>query len=410
MRIRSTILAGFSAILAITSPRSSAAEPGDHYSLSPDNLPAPKTTLPDDIDPRFVPPARGFLPKVPPGFTISVFASAPQLTHVRWLAVAPNGDVFLTEQGPGKITLMRDADGDGRAERVTTFATGFSEPHGMAFHDGALYVGDVRAIWRLPYRNGDVVASAPATRVTQAPNLRPLGWHSTREIAFDSKGKLYLAMGARGDLLDDDPPPDASIQEVTPAGALVTFASGMRNPVGIAFYPGSDDLWATVNERDKLGAALPPDYLAHVRQGEFFGWPYAYIGPHPDPEFGAKNPDLVRKTKTPDILFEAHSAPLGLVFYDGAQFPTDYKGDAFVALHGSGPYNKPNGYKVVRVKFANGKPVGGYEDFVTGFSDGKVPSPSVWGTPAGLAVAKDGALLIADDAGRTVWRVAYTGK
>jgi len=240
--------------------------------------------------------------------------------------------------------------------------------------------------------------------------LRPLGYHSTREIVFDSKGRLFLAMGARGDALEDDPPPDAAIQEVTPAGTFVTFASGMRNAVGVAFYPGTDEMWAVVNERDTLGAALPPDYLAHVSQGDFFGWPYAYAGPHPDPTFGAKNPEMVAKAKTPEILFSAHSAPLGLAFYDGSNFPADYKGDAFVSLHGPGAYNKPDGFKVVRVRFAGGNPVGGYEDFVTGFSDGKLPVPSAWGTPAGLAIAKDGSLLIADDLGRTVWRVVYTGK
>jgi glucose/arabinose dehydrogenase len=187
----------------------------------------------------------------------------------------------------------------------------------------------------------------------------------------------------------------------------------------MAFYPGTDDLWATVNERDRLGAALPPDYLTRVSKGDFFGWPYAYVGPHPDPDFGASNPALVAKTKTPEVLFEAHSAPLGLVFYDGRQFPADYTGDAFVAFHGSGPLDKPSGYKVVRVRFAKGRPAGGYEDFVTGFlADASqtrryptgVLSPLVWGTPVGLAVAKDGSLLIADDQNRAVWRVAYTGK
>jgi glucose/arabinose dehydrogenase len=178
----------------------------------------------------------------------------------------------------------------------------------------------------------------------------------------------------------------------------------------MAFYPGTDDLYVTVNERDGLGDSLPPDYLTRIRQGEFFGWPYAYTGPHPDPDYGAKRPDLVAKTKTPDVLFEAHSAPLGLVFYDASQFPPEYRGDAFVALHGSWNSSRPTGYKIVRVRFHNGRPENGYEDFLTGFWDGSTSPASVWGRPVGLAVARDGSLLIADDTGGVVWRVSYVGK
>jgi glucose/arabinose dehydrogenase len=335
---------------------------------------------------------------------------------VRWLTVAPNGDVFLSEQGAGKITVLRDANGDGRAELITTFAKGFSQPHGMAFHDGALYIGDVRAIWRIPYRDGDTVAREMPVRVTTAPDLRPKGEHTVREIAFDSKGALYLGIGARADLQEDDPPPDATVQLVARDGSMTTFASGLRNPSALAVYPGTDDLWTTVNERDELGAQLPPDFLARIGKDDFFGWPYAYSGMHPDPKLGAKRPDLVAKSKTPEVLFEAHSAPLGLAFYSHSQFPAEYMGDAFVAFHGSGPYDKPDGYKVVRIRFANGKPTGAYEDFVTGFADEDKPSAKkgmltqrVWGTPAGLAIAKDGSLLIADDKGKTVWRVSYRG-
>jgi glucose/arabinose dehydrogenase len=184
----------------------------------------------------------------------------------------------------------------------------------------------------------------------------------------------------------------------------------LRNAAGIAFYPGTDALWVTVNERDGLGDGVPPDYMTHLERGAFYGWPYAYIGPHPDPTFGSKRPDLVAKTKTPDLLFEAHAAALGLGFYEGKQFPAEYKGDAFVAFHGSWNSSKPVGYKVVRVHFSGGKPAGGYEDFVTGFWDGRSSPARVFGRPAGLAVAKDGSLLIADDAGKAVWRVVYTGK
>jgi glucose/arabinose dehydrogenase len=388
-------------------------DPGDRFNISADRLPAPNSTAPRDIDPQFVDPPARFSPKAPAGFTISVFASGPKLTHVRWLAVAPNGDVFLSEEGAGKITLLRDADGDGKAESITTFAQGFAGPHGMAFHDGALYVADTRAIWRLPYRDGDTAFKGSPMKVTTAANLRPTGQHTTREIAFDQKGALYLTIGARKDLEEGDPAPDASVQLVAADGSMTHFAGGLRNVVGLAVQPGTGDLWGTVNERDELGAQLPPDFMARIGKDDFFGWPYAYAGPHPDPMFGPKKPDLVATTKTPEVLFEAHSAPLAVAFYDKTQFSQEYRGDAFVAFHGSGPYDKPTGYKVVRVKFTDGKPAGGYEDFVTGFFEqGKAGAkgflqPRVWGTPSGLAVAKDGSLLIADDKGKTVWRVAY---
>lgn len=398
-----------------------SAEPGDHYMIVPGTLPPPNSTHPDTADPRFV-QLRDHHPllKLPNGFKISVFAE--HLGHARWLAVAPNGDIFLSEQGPGRITLLRDATGEGRATTITTYAKGFKSPHGLAFHDGALYVADVRAVWRLPYADGDVSAQGEPVRVTQAPDLRTEGWHQTREIAFDRKGQLFLTIGARADVSESDPAPDATVQIVHPDGSMTEYAGGLRNVVGLAFPPGTDELWGTVNERDTLGARLPPDFLTSIHKGEFFGWPYAYDGPHPDPVFGARRPDLVARTKSPDVLFEAHSAPLGLVFYDGAQFPAAYRGDAFVALHATGPYDAPDGYKVVRVRFANGKAVGGYEDFVTGFWDraefahrapgkpGAPPSPITWGTPCGLAIAKDGSLLIADDLGKTVWRVSYTGE
>lgn len=379
---------------------------GTRFNVSSDKMPAPFTTPPDDIEPNFISRPPGAMPVAPKGFTVTVFAA--QLEHPRWLAVAHNGDVFVAQSGPGKIAVLRAGGANGQAT-VSTFAQGFSQPHGLAFHGDALFVGDQRAIWRLPYRDGDTVASGDAKRMTTAPDLRLDGWHWTRDIAINSKGKIYLAMGSKGDVLED-PAPDATVQEIAPDGSMTTFASGIRNAVGITFYPGTDDLWVTVNERDKLGGGLPPDYLALVRKGDFFGWPYAYIGPHPDPEFGAKRPDLVAKAKIPDVLFEPHSAPLGLVFYDGAQFPAEFKGDAFVAFHASGPYGKPDGYKVVRVKFMNGRPAGGYEDFVTGFWLPGTNPPQVWGTPAGLAVAKDGSLLIADETSCTIWRVAYTEK
>jgi len=312
----------------------------------------------------------------------------------------------------GKITLLRDTNGDGKADKTFTFASsGFQYPHGLAFHEGYLYVGDLQAIWRIPYKDGQTVAGKPEKVTTKVEDLRPRGGHVTRDIAFGPDGALYLAMGSRDNISDFKP--GAQIFKVNADGSMAEFASGIRNPVGIAFAPGTNTLYVTANERDGLGDDLPPDYLTSVRQGGFYGYPYAYIGRNPDPVWGAKDPAKVAATITPDVLFHAHSAPTGLVFYTGAMFPAEYKGDAFVALHGSWNAAGPTGYKVVRVHFSGGRPENGYENFATGFWNG-MGAPGapakVWGRPVGLAVAKDGALLIADDTANVVWRVAYTGK
>jgi glucose/arabinose dehydrogenase len=381
-----------------------SAAPGDRHEVSPDALPAPGATHPDDIDAAFVRPPAASLPQVPKGFAIAPFASG--LKHPRSLAVAPNGDVFVVQEGPGSVLRLRDTDGDGKADQIKNFAEGFHTPHGIAIRDGQLYIADTMAVWRTRYAGRDDAPPASFARVTLAPDLRPDGWHHTRDIAIDSRGRIFLAIGGRSDVAEAIGT-DASIQIVDADGTMSPFATGLRNVEGLAFYPGTDDLWITVNERDKLGARLPPDYLAHARAGDFFGWPYAYAGPNPDPQFGKLRPELVAKTKRPEVLFEAHSAPLGLVFYTGKQFPAEYRGDAFVAFHGSGPYDKPDGYKIVRVKFKNSRPVGGYEDFVTGFSSAGVIRLSVWGTPSQLAVAGDGSLLFADDKAGKVWRVKY---
>ena len=383
------------------------AAPGDRFILVPADLPPPHTTLPVDFDPEFVERPANAVPQVPPGFAISLFASG--LHHPRSLAVAPDGDVYVVLEGPGEILRLRDTDGDGKAEQAKIFASGFKTPHGIALRDGQITIGDTRAVWRATYQGKDSLAASDFTKLTNAPDLRPQGEHATRDVIYDSAGRLYLTIGGRDDV-SEQPLPDASIERIGADGGMTPFATGLRNVEGLAFYPGTDNLWITVNERDKLGARLPSDFLAQAREGDFFGWPYAYNGPNPDPDFGAKRPDLVAKTKTPEVLLGAHTAPLGLVFYTGTQFPADYRGDAFVAIHGSGPYDKLDGYKVVRVKFKDGAPVGGTEDFVTGFSVSQNGRLYVWGTPSQLAIAKDGSLLIADDKGACVWRVAAIQK
>jgi glucose/arabinose dehydrogenase len=396
LSLKALLLLGFGAGSAMA-----ADQPGNHFDIQPAAMPAPYATPATENSSHVVKRPAGAMLQVPKGFAITAYATG--LSNPRWLAVAPNGDVYLAEPDANKITLLRG----GETARATTFATGFNKPHGLAFHDGALYVGDIDAVWKLSV--GDDASKTTRQRVTKQHDLG-IGGHFTRDIAFAPDGTLYLAIGSNENVAEGDPAFRAALNTVNSDGTLGQFATGIRNPVGIAFYPGTGEAWVSVNERDGFGDGLVPDYLTHVEKGAFYGWPYAYIGTHPDPVFGVKHPDMVAKAKTPDLLFQSHSAPTGLVFYEGNQFPADYKGDAFVSLHGSWNAAKPTGYKVVRVHFANGKPVGGYDNFVTGFHIGDTSPAQVWGRPAGLAVAKDGSLLIADDAGKTVWKVTYTGK
>ena len=379
--------------------------PGQRFEVKFEDLPGPSTDSPANSSETIARPANATL-RVPEGFSVKLFAD--NLPGARWLAVAPNGDVFLAQAKENKITLLRDADGDGAAEMREIFADGLERPHGLAFHGGSLYTGDLNGVWRIAYTNGALRAGDRTQVTPQGAFGEKAGNHWTRNIAFSPDGKyFFVAIGSASNTAED-PSPRATVQRFNADGSgQTTFASGVRNAVGIAFYPGTNDLYVVVNERDGLGDKLVPDYLTHLQEGAFYGWPYAYLGSHADPDYGARKPDMVAKAVAPDLLFEAHSAPLGLVFYEGEQFPAEYKGDAFVALHGSWNAGVPTGYKVVRVEFENGRPKGGYENFATGFWETGTDTAQVWGRPAGLAIAKDGSLLIADDAGKAVWRVSY---
>lgn len=386
-----------------------ADRPGQKFQVSPTGLAKPYATPGVGNSPDEVSRPANAQPEVPKGFAISVFAD--RLDNARWLEVAPNGDVFLSEPSSGKVTLLRDSKQTGRADQRFTFVNGLTRPHGLALRDGYLYVGDTQAVWRVPYKDGQTTANARPQRVTKAKDLAPSNGHWSRNIAFGPDGSLYLALGSRDNISDYKP--GAQVFKIGADGGMSEFASGIRNPVGIAFQPGTNNLYVVTNERDGLGDALPPDYMTSVKPGGFYGYPYAYIGKNPDPVWGKRDPAKVAASITPDVLFQAHSAPTGLVFYTGSNFPAEYRGNAFVALHGSWNAGNPTGYKVVRVRFQNGKPVNAYENFATGFWNGvaKTNEPAkVWGRPVGLAVAKDGSLLIADDVANVVWRVAYNGK
>ncbi|MDA0260797.1 MAG: PQQ-dependent sugar dehydrogenase [Proteobacteria bacterium] len=290
----------------------------------------------------------------------------------------------------------------------SVFVGGLERPHGLAIHVGYLYIGTPKTIWRVPFSAGQTRARGAAEPFTERGALGSGGGHWTRNLVFSGDGaRVFVAVGSHANV-GEEPEVRASVQQFAANGrGQRTLAGGLRNPVGIARYPGTDDLYVVVNERDGLGDGLVPDFLTRVVDGGFYGWPYAYIGNHPDPALGSKRPDLVAKSRVPDVLFQAHSAPLGLVFYDADQFPAGYRGDAFVALHGSWNAQRPTGYKIVRVPFENGRPSGGYETFLSGFWIAGADRARVWGRPAGLAIALDGSLLVADDGSQTVWRVSY---
>lgn len=346
--------------------------------------------------------------QLPTGFTISPFAQG--LTKPRWLTVAPNGDVLVAESYDNRIRLLRDANGDGVAEVNKVFAQTLNQPFGMAIAPDrqSFYVANTDAVLRFPYQVGQTTLSGKPTTIT---TLTGGGYrqHWTRNLIFSPDGaKLYVSIGSQSNV-DIEAPPRATIQVMNPDGSdRRTYASGLRNPVGLAFNPVTQLLHATVNERDGLGDDLVPDYLTAVLSGGFYGWPYTYLGANLDPRV-ERNPDLERKAIVPDVLFEAHSAALGLVFYDQTQFPTSYRNGAFVAFRGSWNRSQATGYKVVHVPFdAQGKPKGYYEDFVTGWLINPT-APTAWGRPVGLAVDKGGALLITDEPGGVIWRVMYRG-
>jgi glucose/arabinose dehydrogenase len=396
-------------LLLLTPMLSGAAgavdRPGQHFELKPSDLPKPYASPAVANNNEAIPRPAGMMPQAPKGFTVSIYATG--LTLPRFMAVAPNGDVFLSERLASKITLLRDSKGAGAADERFTFAEGLHNPSGVAVHDGFVYISDQIAIWRTPYVPGATKAGK-LEQVTRTPDLRNSGMHGTRNFAIAPDGAMFVEMGSHDNVSEYQP--GAKIFQIKD-GELVDYASGLRNPVGVAFYPGTHDLFVAVNERDGLGDNLPPDYFTYVKPGGFYGYPWSYTGKRPDPDVGAKRPEMVAQAITPDVLFPAHSAPTGLAFYTGDSFPAGYKGDAFVSLHGSWNTSEPHGYKVVRIRMKNGRPVGGYDNFLTGFWDGVSKNPpKAWGRPVGLAVAKDGSLLVADDQGKTIWKVTYTGK
>ena len=386
--------------------------PGIWHKITAADLPPPFATEAASNFSKLVPRPRDELPKVLPGFSVSVFATG--FDTPRQMKLAPNGDIFMSESGTGRIHVLRAAGGGAAAASDDIFATVAEKPYGIAFFPPGpspqfVYIASMNRVVRFPYRLGDTRARGAAETIV--PNL-PGPVHWTRDVLPTLDGKhILLAIGSSTNIGENGPEPErfrANILEFDPDGSgRRVFAWGLRNPVTLAFSPVTDELWASVNERDLLGDDLPPDYVTHIEEGKFYGWPYYYTGNHRDPRVKGNPPVPGNQVVVGDVLLQPHSAPLGIAFYTGQQFPAEYRNELFVALHGSWDRALRTGYKLVRVKLEDGHATGEYEDFMTGFvtADGQV-----WGRPVGVVVASDGSLLMTDDGSGTVWRIAYTGE
>lgn len=383
-------------------------------SLKVADLPQPFATDSASNPPQVLPIPQNPVLNVPPGFTVNVFAEG--LDRPRWLALTPEGDVLVTETRQNRIRRLGDRNGDGAADVNQVFATrqnNLNQPFGMAFAGDSFFLGNTDAVLRFPYRPGQAALSGTGQKITDLP-AEGYNNHWTRNVLVSPDGnKLFVSIGS-GTNVDEEPLPRASVQIMNLDGSdRQTFASGLRNPVGLDFHPTTGELYTTVNERDGLGDDLVPDYLTHLEAGDFYGWPYAYLAPDKlDPRRLVNDrpakPDLIARTKTPDVLFQAHSAALGLQIYDGNTFPERYQNGAFVAFRGSWNRNQGTGYKIVFVPFDAkvNRPAGYYEDFVTGFLT-QPTVPATWGRPVGLIVTRDGSLLFTDEANGRIYRVQY---
>ncbi len=397
--------------------------PGASHKITAADLPPPREAESTDNGPTMISRPADAWPLAPAGFRVDLYSDG--LDNPRLIRTAPNGDLFIAESAPGEIRVLRGVGAGGRAGQRERFAIGLNKPFGLAFYPPGndprwLYVGDTDAIVRFPYRSGDLHARGNPETVAELPGggLLRGGGHWTRDLAFSRDGQtLYASVGSRSNVDDPDLHHGeyhrADILSFDPNGGpeggnLRVFAWGIRNAVGIAVHPTSGELWASVNERDRLGDNLVPDYITHVEPGGFYGWPWYYIGAHQDPRHAGKHPELAAKVIVPDVLLQPHDASLEMTFYDGAQFPEAYRGDIFAAEHGSWNRHWRSGYEVVRVPMHGGaRSTGEYEDFLTGFV---TATGEVWGRPVGVAVAADGALMVSDDGTNAIWRVSYVGK
>ncbi len=406
--------------------------PGRRHKIGLNDLPPPNETRPAGDPPHEVKRPAGMKPKAPDGFTVTLFAEG--LGSPRIIRTAPNGDLFVAETVEGRVTILRPGM-NGELLKNEVYARGLSEPFGIAFYPPGpnpkwVYVAESNRVVRFDYKSGELQSKAPAEIVvhTLAPTL---GGHVTRDVAFSNDGKrMFVSVGSASNDAEGLPAktqgeteawqarkgigaawgPEENRADVlvfTPDGKDGSvFATGIRNCAGLAVESKTGDLYCATNERDGLGDNLPPDYVTRVHEGQFFGWPWWYMGDHEDPRWKGARPDLAVMVTNPDVLLQPHSAPMAISFLDGAAFPPDYRGSAFVALHGSWNRSERTGYNVVRILMRDGAPTGEYEDFLTGFV---IDGTSVWGRPVGVAEGKDGALYVSEDASGTVWRVVFAG-
>lgn len=389
-------------------------QPGKIHHITVVDLPQPYATKSSAVFSRPIPRPADAWPQAPAGFKVGLYAE--NLHGPRVIMKAPNGDLFVAESNQGRILVFRGVTSEGKFEQTETFATGLKMPFGIAFYPPGrnpkyVYVGNTDAIVRFPYENGDLKARGPVEVVV--PNIPAGPNHWSRNVAFSLDGKrLFISVGSHTNVIDIDKDPSefhrANILVANPDGSdLKIFASGIRNPVGLAVDPRTGELWTSVNERDELGDNLPPDYITHVQEGGFYGWPWYYIGGHEDPRLAGKHPELKDKVIVPDVLVGPHFASLNLTFYEGKQFPKQYQGQIFAAEHGSWNRSVRTGYEVVFVPLKNGRATGEYVDFLTGFVTDK---GDCWGRPVGVAVAQDGSLMVTDDGSNSIWRVTYARK
>lgn len=432
------VVAG-AALLALAGCGSSQKiDPNSQFGPNP-ALPDPsRGLLPNMHIPKVVGWKPGEAPAVPAGFRIEAFATG--LSNPRRVYPLPNGDIIVVEtkksgsepldrpkrpimdwmesrahggtggSGPSnRLLLFRDQNGDGKPDGKSVLVGNLNAPFGVVHVNGYLYVADTDAILRYPFTPGQTTITAHPAIVTYLP-AGPIDHHWTKDLTASPDGtRLYVGIGSNSNIMERGETAEyerAQIWEVDPkTGAHRTFASGLRNPNGLTFYPGSNTLWTVVNERDELGPNLVPDYMTSVKPDAFYGWPYSYWGQHVDPRVRPQWPEMVKKAIMPDYSLSSHVAPLGLTFYTGNSFPAEFSGGAFIGEHGS--WNRPelNGYRVVFVRFQNGKPVGNPMNFVWDFID---KNGDARGRPVGVAVDRTGALLVADDVGNTVWRISYS--
>ena len=385
--------------------------PGVVHKIVVADLPAPGATPAVQNPPKVVDRPFDSKLEVLPGYYVTVYSDG--LQNPRMIRTAPNGDVFVAQSQPGTVIAFH---GDAVPQTTDMFATGLKRPFGIAFYPPGpnpthVYVGNTNSVVRFPYRSGDLKARGPQEVVVAslpsggAPNAE----HWTRDVVFSRDGrKMYVSVGSATNVDEENSPAErerAVIYEFNPDGSgRRVYASGIRNAVGLAIHPQTGQLWASVNERDGLGDNLVPDYVTHVEENAFYGWPWFYMGGRPDPRHEGKHAELKSNVKTPDVLVQPHSASLAMTFYTGSLFPAEHRDSIFVAQHGSWNKSLRTGYKVIRVPLKGGVATGEYEDFLTGFV---TENGDAWGRPVGVAVAADGALLVTDDASNAIWRVGH---